>query len=102
MTPKEKRAAVVAKLRTVYDPELPVNIFDLKLIYGIVIRGSSVALTMTLTTPNCPVAETLPAAAADAVRQLDWAKKVSLDLTFEPPWTPNLLDDDVRLAIGFL
>ena len=85
-----------------YDPELPVNIYDLKLIYGVVIRKNTVDIVMTLTTPACPVAESLPVEAVEAVRALPWVEHASIELTFEPPWTPHMLEDDVRLAIGFL
>ena len=101
-TPASKRAEVIAQLRIVYDPELPVNIYDLKLIYGIVIKGADVHIIMTLTSPACPVAEQLPLDAESSVRKLPWVKKVEVSLTFEPPWSPQLLEDDVRLAIGYM
>ena len=92
---------VIAALREVYDPELPVNIYDLGLIYAIDINDSNdVVISMTLTAPNCPVAESLPAQVECAVKLLEQTNKVTVKLVWEPPWTQERLSDEAKLALN--
>jgi FeS assembly SUF system protein len=94
--------AVVEALRTVYDPEIPVNIYDLGLIYHLdVAADGSVRIDMTLTAPACPVAGELPGQVAAAVGELEGVGEVSVRLVWEPRWTPDRMSEDARLAVGF-
>jgi len=92
---------VVVALKTVYDPEMPVNVYELGLIYGVDVddRGQ-VALRMTLTAPNCPVAGSLPAEVERAVRAVSGVTGVNLELTFDPPWTKDRMSEAAKLALG--
>jgi Predicted metal-sulfur cluster biosynthetic enzyme len=95
--------AIIEALRSVYDPEIPVNVFDLGLIYGLTVAvNGDVDIDMTLTAPACPVAGELPAAVADTVAQVDGVGKVSVRLVWEPRWSPERMSEDARLAIGFV
>jgi FeS assembly SUF system protein len=92
---------ILAALRKVYDPEMPVNIVELGLIYGIEIdEAGMVAMRMTLTAPNCPVAGSLPAEAERAVRSVPGVTGVKLELTFDPPWTKDRMSEAAKLACG--
>jgi len=92
---------VTAALREVYDPEIPVNLYDLGLIYDITIEDSgNVSVLMTLTTPACPVAAEMPQQVADAVSTVPGTGKVTVTLTWEPPWTMEKMSDDAKLALG--
>jgi FeS assembly SUF system protein len=92
---------VVAALKKVYDPEMPVNVYELGLIYGITVGSAGeVAIRMTLTAPNCPVAGTLPADAERAVRAVPGVTDVKLELTFDPPWTKDRMSEAAKLALG--
>ena len=92
---------IVAALKKVYDPEMPVNIYELGLIYGIEIDDAGmVALRMTLTAPNCPVAGSLPAEAERAIRAVPGVTGVKLELTFDPPWTKARMSEAAKLALG--
>lgn len=93
---------VIAALRKVYDPEIPVNIYDLGLIYKLDIQGQDVAVIMTLTTPHCPVADAMPAQVESALKQIEGIGKVSVQLTWEPPWTMDNMTDEVKLTLGLL
>ena len=93
---------IVGVLRNIYDPELPVNIYDLGLIYEINVRGRDVDLVMTLTSPNCPVAGSLPAQVECAVKSLEGVNNVCVELTWDPPWDGNQLSDEVKLTLGLL
>jgi FeS assembly SUF system protein len=95
--------AIVAALREVYDPEIPVNIYDLGLIYDLdVADNGNVAVEMTLTTPGCPVAGEMPRWTADAVAMVPNAGKVTVTLTWDPPWTMDQMTDDAKLALGLM
>jgi FeS assembly SUF system protein len=97
----ELREQVIAALRTVYDPEIPLNLYDLGLIYDIDIDAmNNVAIRMTLTTPHCPVAEAMPDRVAAAVRAIDVVNEVTVELVWDPPWTQDRLSDEARLALG--
>ena len=93
---------VVMVLKRIYDPELPVNIYDLGLIYEIDIEDNDVSVLMTLTTPNCPVAGSMPAKVECAIRELDEVNEVHVQLTWDPPWSQDRLSDEVKLALGLL
>ena len=94
---------VVDACRTVYDPEIPVNIFDLGLVYTIEISDeNAVDIVMTLTAPGCPVAGEMPGWLADAVEPLDGVKEVNVEMTFEPQWGMDMMSDEARLELGFM
>ncbi|MEJ2363058.1 MAG: iron-sulfur cluster assembly protein [Gammaproteobacteria bacterium] len=93
---------LVAALRSIYDPELPVNIYDLGLIYELDIQGKDVNVVMTLTTPNCPVAGSMPARVESVLGQIPGIGKVSVRLTWDPPWNIERLSDEVKLTLGLL
>ncbi len=95
--------AVVEACRSVYDPEIPVNIYELGLIYCIDIdEASAVRITMTLTAPGCPVAGEMPGWIADAVEPLPGVKQVDVELVWEPPWGMDMMSDEARLELGFM
>ena len=92
---------VVAALKTVYDPEMPVNIYELGLIYGLdVTPEGRVDIRMTLTAPNCPVAGTLPGEVERMVRAVPGVSTVKLELTFDPPWSKERMSEAAKLALG--
>ncbi len=94
---------VIDALKTVFDPEIPVNVYDLGLIYDIQIQGDGrVEITMTLTNPNCPVADEMPARVAGAVKNLDGVKKTDIRLVFDPPWTKEKMSEAAMLELGLL
>jgi FeS assembly SUF system protein len=89
--------------RRYFDPEIPVDIYELGLIYDVFVNeDNDVKILMTLTTPNCPVAESLPQEVKEKVRELDEVKEVELELTFDPPWTRDLISEEAKLELGFL
>jgi FeS assembly SUF system protein len=92
---------VVAALKTVYDPEMSINIYELGLIYDVAVNATGeVAIRMTLTAPNCPVAGTLPAEVERAVRAVPGVTGVTLELTFDPPWSKDRMSEAAKLALG--
>ncbi|AWD23281.1 SUF system Fe-S cluster assembly protein [Pseudogemmobacter blasticus] len=94
---------VVEACRSVFDPEIPVNIYDLGLVYTIEIDPeNAVGITMTLTAPGCPVAGEMPGWVADAVGALPGVKQVDVDMTFDPPWGMDMMSDEARLELGFM
>jgi FeS assembly SUF system protein len=97
------RDRIIAVLKTVYDPEIPVDIYELGLVYGVeVTDDGEVHVTMTLTTPMCPVAETLPPEVEDKVRNVIGVKDVSLDLVWDPPWSVDMMSDAARLELNMM
>ncbi len=95
--------SVVEACKTVYDPEIPVNIFDLGLIYTIDINDqNAVRIVMTLTAPGCPVAGEMPGWVADAVEPLAGVKQVDVEMTFQPQWGMDMMSDEARLELGFI
>ena len=98
------RDRAIDAIRRVYDPEIPVNIYDLGLIYDVEVDDATgnVKILMTLTSPACPVAESLPLEVRRSVACLPDANEVEVDLTFDPPWGPERMTDDVKLALGLL
>jgi FeS assembly SUF system protein len=101
-TPFEQK--VIDALKTVFDPEIPVNIYDLGLIYNLQVNDETkdVYILMTLTTPNCPVAEDMPGEVQGAVRMVEGVGKVTVDLTFDPPWDKDMLSEAALLDLGLL
>lgn len=94
---------VIDTLRDIFDPEIPVNIYELGLIYNVAAgRDGVVEVVMTLTTPNCPVAESMPSEIEGRIRGLEGVSDVKLDLVWEPPWTPEMMSEAARLELGFL
>ena len=94
---------VVNACRTVFDPEIPVNIFDLGLVYTIDIGGENqVAIAMTLTAPGCPVAGEMPGWVQDAVASVAGVGQVEVNMTFDPPWGMEMMSDEARLELGFM
>ncbi|HXA52495.1 MAG TPA: SUF system Fe-S cluster assembly protein [Candidatus Acidoferrum sp.] len=92
---------ILAALRKVYDPEMPVNIYELGLIYGLDVDDAGLAnVRMTLTAPNCPVAGTLPGEVEKAIRGVPGVSDVKLELTFDPPWTKDRMSEAAKLALG--
>ena len=88
-------------MRKIYDPELPVNIYELGLIYDIKVKDEKFAIIkMTLTTPNCPVAESLPKEVKDSIMQLKEVDKVDLDLVWEPPWDKSMMSEAAKLELN--
>ena len=92
---------VIEALRTVYDPEIPVNIYDLGLVYGLDVTGSDVHVRMTLTTPNCPVADQLPKHVEAKLRAIPDIGNLELELVWDPPWDRDRMSDAAKLALGF-
>ena len=92
---------IIAALKKVYDPEMPVNIYELGLIYGLDVDDEgNAAVRMTLTAPNCPVAGILPGQVEQAVRGVSGVKSCKLELTFDPPWTKDRMSEAAKLALG--
>ena len=94
---------IVRVLKTIYDPEIPVDIYELGLIYDVFVNEAfEVRVLMTLTSPNCPVAESLPLEVEEKVKSLDVVKDAEVEITFDPPWTQELMSEEARLELGFL
>ncbi|MEM9078272.1 MAG: iron-sulfur cluster assembly protein [Bacteroidota bacterium] len=94
---------IVKVLKTIYDPEIPVDIYELGLIYDVFVNEAyDVKILMTLTSPNCPVAETLPIEVEEKVKSLDVLNDVEVEITFDPPWTQDLMSEEAKLELGLL
>ncbi|MGA1029468.1 MAG: SUF system Fe-S cluster assembly protein [Flavobacteriaceae bacterium] len=94
---------IVNVLKTIYDPEIPVDIYELGLIYDVFVNEEDeVKILMTLTTPNCPVAETLPVEVEEKVKSLDEVKDAEVEITFDPPWSQDLMSEEAKLELGML
>lgn len=99
---EQLRDRLVMALRTVYDPEIPVNIYELGLVYEVIINhAQDVHVKMTLTSPACPVAGSLPGEVEDKLRGVDGVREVKVELTWEPPWEPSMMTEEARLDLGF-
>ena len=94
---KEK---VINEIKKIYDPEIPVNIYELGLIYDVSIIAKNVKVKMTLTTPNCPVAESLPKEVKESIMEIDGVEKVDLDLVWEPPWDKSMMSESAKLELN--
>ena len=94
---------IVRVLKTIYDPEIPVDIYELGLIYDVMVNeDEEVKILMTLTTPNCPVAESLPMEVEEKVKSMDEVKDCEVEITFDPPWTQDLMSEEAKLELGML
>lgn len=100
--------AVITALKTVYDPEIPVDIYELGLIYKVDYdpatkdKGAKITVDMTLTAPGCPVAGEMPGWVEDAILTVDGVEEVSVNMTFEPPWTPDRMSEEAKLELGWM
>ncbi len=102
-TPEELHPDIVDALKTVYDPEIPVNIYDLGLIYNFSVdENFFVDVSMTLTAPGCPVAETFPGFVENAVKTVVGVADARVELTFDPPWTMENMSEEAKLELGFM
>lgn len=109
MTPEKQQnpellaEKIVEVLRTIYDPEIPVDIYELGLIYDVFTNeNNDVKILMTLTTPNCPVAEVLPMEVQEKIRSIDMVNEVEVELTFDPPWDQDMMSEEAKLELGML
>ena len=103
MTKRELEDKIVEKLKTIYDPEIPVDIYELGLIYEIkILDDFEVDLLMTLTSPNCPVAESLPQEVEDKVKLVEGVNDARVTITFEPTWDQDMMSEEAKLELGFL
>ena len=91
---------VIAEIKKIYDPEIPVNIYELGLIYDISVKGNDVSVKMTLTTPNCPVAESLPKEVKDSIMEIKDIDKVDLELVWDPPWDKSMMSEAAKLELN--
>ena len=97
MNLKEK---IIAEIKKIYDPEIPVNIYELGLIYDVSVKENDVSVKMTLTTPNCPVAESLPKEVKDSIMNIEGVDKVDLDLVWDPPWDKSMMSEAAKLELN--
>jgi len=106
MDTKEKEilgVKIVETIKTIFDPEIPVDVYELGLIYDVFVNeDKDVKILMTLTTPNCPVAETLPMEVEEKVKSLDDVRNAEVEITFDPPWTQDMMSEEAKLELGFL
>ena len=94
---------IVNELKSIFDPEIPVDIYELGLIYDVFVNeDNEVKILMTLTSPNCPVAESLPQEVEEKIRSIDEVKTAAVEITFDPPWTKDLMSEEAKLELGFL
>ncbi|MGO2357727.1 SUF system Fe-S cluster assembly protein [Mesonia sp.] len=94
---------VVEVIKTIFDPEIPVDIYELGLIYDVFVNEDyDVKVLMTLTTPNCPVAESLPQEVEERIKSIDKVNDVEVEITFDPPWTQELMSEEAKLELGML
>jgi len=94
---------ILRVIKTIYDPEIPVDIYELWLIYDVFVNEDfEVKILMTLTTPNCPVAETLPLEVEEKVKSINEVKDAEVEITFDPPWSQDLMSEEAKLELGML
>ena len=94
---------IVGVLKTIFDPEIPVDVYELGLIYDVFVNEDfEVKVLMTLTSPNCPVAETLPLEVEEKVKSIDEVKNAEVEITFDPPWTKDIMSEEAKLELGML
>ena len=96
----EIKNKIIEEIRKIYDPELPVNIYELGLIYDIKVEGRKAEIKMTLTTPNCPVAESLPKEVKDSIMEIKEVTNVDLELVWEPPWDKSMMSEAAKLELN--
>ena len=100
---KELAEKIVRVIKTIFDPEIPVDIYELGLIYDVFVNEDyGVKILMTLTTPNCPVAESLPQEVEDKVRSINIVTSSEVEITFDPPWSQDLMSEEAKLELGML
>lgn len=100
---KELGEQVVRVLKTIYDPEIPVDIYELGLIYDVFVNEDrAVKILMTLTSPNCPVAESLPMEVEEKIKSIDLVSDAEVEMTFDPPWSQELMSEEAKLELGML
>jgi len=103
MIKRDLEEMIISVLKTVYDPEIPVDVYELGLIYNIDINDDlDVKIDMTLTSPSCPVAESLPAEVEQKVASLSQIKSAKVEITFEPPWDKDMMSEEAQLELGFM
>jgi FeS assembly SUF system protein len=103
MEKKDLENTIITVLKTVYDPEIPVDIYELGLIYEINISDDfDVKISMTLTSPSCPVAETLPVEVEDKIKGIAGVISAEVDITFDPPWEKSMMSEEAQLELGFM
>lgn len=94
---------IVEVLKSIYDPEIPVDIYELGLIYDVMVsEENDIKILMTLTSPNCPVAETLPVEVEEKVKTLEEVRNAEVEITFDPTWTQDMMSEEAKLELGFL
>lgn len=97
------QSTVISVLKSIFDPEIPVDIYELGLVYEVkIMEDGFVHIEMTLTSPNCPVAESLPADVEDKVGKIEGAAGAKVNIVFEPPWTQDMMSEEAKLELGFL
>ena len=103
LNPEELKEKVIEAIKTVYDPEIPVNIYDLGLIYEVsIFPVNSAFILMTLTSPSCPSAEQIPGEVETKVKEIEGINDVKVELTFDPPYTQDMMSEVAKLELGFL
>ena len=106
MDTKEKEilgVKIVETIKTIFDPEIPVDVYELGLIYDVFVNeNNDVKILMTLTSPNCPVVETLPVEVEEKIKTIDEVRNAEVEITFEPPWHQDLMSEEAKLELGFL
>ena len=101
--PNELGEEIVRVLKTIFDPEIPVDIYELGLIYDVLVNeDNDVKVLMTLTTPNCPVADSLPEEVKNKIKEIPQVNEVEIEMTFDPPWSKDLMSEEAKLELGFL
>ena len=100
---KDLGEKIVKELKSIFDPEIPVDIYELGLIYDVFVNeDNEVKILMTLTSPNCPVAESLPQEVEEKIRSINEVKTAEVEITFDPPWTKDLMSEEAKLELGFV
>lgn len=100
---KALEQAIVDMLKTIYDPEIPVDVYELGLIYEVRIKdGGDVKIDMTLTSPNCPVAESMPQEIKEKVESVEGVNAVEIEIVFDPPWDKDMMSEEARLELGLM
>ena len=103
INPQDLGEKIVKELKSIFDPEIPVDIYELGLIYDVFVNEDyEVKILMTLTSPNCPVAESLPQEVEEKIRSIDEVKTAEVEITFDPPWTKDMMSEEAKLELGFL
>jgi len=100
-TPPVNKERIIETLKTVFDPEIPVDIYELGLVYDIKITGNDVRILMTLTSPNCPAAQSLPLDVQDRIERLPGVNKADIEIVWDPPWGLEMMSDAAKLELGY-